>query len=399
MKRNKGYRLAAVLIALLAMGMNPAGAPVDAQEVTPIVTGGSIAGLLPDKAAGFPSSTPVTEVATGDLEQITGEKAPIYREYRTDDAAFRQYGSVRVELFRTLNQFTAAGLFSYEAGIIDEVERKPIGSGSRWLPNALVFWQSKYFVRVSESQKLTSSKRESITGLASFLSQSIGPAPAKAPLPALLEALPRGDFGPTVSRYFVGPDSFETQLRGGRDMFGFDGQAEAVIGDYNQTGSPLKLAIVEYHTPQFAQSALERLTGYVASLPLDEQDRIIYRREGNYIVEATNVLNREGGEQLVSAVKYPYGVKWLQDPRLPTQDPFRAQKAAEIILSTLGIVALVMLVALISGASFGAIVFAKRRKRLKLLFSDAGGMLRLDIDPIPGTLGIDGRLLKAADDQ
>ena len=94
-----------------------------------------------------------------------------------------------------------------------------------------------------------------------------------------------------------------------------------------------------------------------------------------------NAGDRELAERLVNSVQYPYTVKWLRNPLWPTNDPFRTQKAAEMLVSTFGLLGLILMTVLLGGTVFGTTVFLKRRKRQREVFSDAGGMLRLDIEP------------------
>jgi hypothetical protein len=183
-------------------------------------------------------------------------------------------------------------------------------------------------------------------------------------------------------------------------MFDFAGRAEAVLAEYAPpgttvvpkvkapTGSPadqprtaVKLLIVEYHTPQFATDALAQVNAHIGTLPEDREQQTIVKREGNYIVHASAFEDRGFAQQLVDSVKYDYTVKWLRNPLLPTDDPWRVQKAAQMLVSTFGLLGLMLLAVLIGGGAVGTVIFLKRRKRQLEVFSDAGGMLRLDLDP------------------
>ena len=148
----------------------------------------------------------------------------------------------------------------------------------------------------------------------------------------------------------------------------------------------MRLVIIEYHTPQFAYDAIRRADEFVNSLPEAEQQRIIIKREGNYIVEAVNFDDRNAAQAIVDAVEYPYGVQWLHHPSIPSPDPFRAQKAAQMLLSTFSLLGLLLGSVLVCGIIFGTTMFLKRRKRMQAAFSDAGQMLRLNLSPFEGTI-------------
>jgi len=221
--------------------------------------------------------------------------------------------------------------------------------------------------------------------------------------PLLLDSLPARSQVTGSQRYFLGPESMNAFVAHSREMFDFAGDADSVVADYVQavdqqpsvdqkgnaaekTSSNLRFVIVEYHTPQLATDAMTRASGFLSSLPDGEQQQIILKRTGNYIVEATAVHDRELAESLVNSVEYPYTVKWLRNPLWPTNDPFRARKAAEMLVSTFGLLGLILLTVLGVGTVFGATIFLKRRKRQQEVFSDAGGMLRLDIDQIESAM-------------
>ncbi|HET9530899.1 MAG TPA: DUF6599 family protein, partial [Blastocatellia bacterium] len=303
------------------------------------------------------------------------DKAPVYQEYRVVSALSRQYGSARVDVFVSEDRFAAFGLYSYVTG-----------AEGALLDRSTVFHKGNYFVRVNDARS------RNVARMARDLEAAIRYESGEDPRPPLLNSLPREFMAARSERYFLGPDSISAFLEDGRDMIGFAGDAEAVMAEYRKgessPGEPgaLKLVIVEYHTPAFATEALGRVNVYINSLPEQGRDRIIVKREGNYIVQAVNVEDRGFAEQVVNAIEYPYTVKWLRDPLLPTNDPFRQRKAAEMLLSTFGILGLLLMTVLVAGGTFGTVIFLKRRKRQQEIFSDAGGMLRLELDPFETTM-------------
>ena len=373
--------------------------PAAAQEVTPVAPSRSASSVLADNLAGVNATGEVQRYSRDELERLVGDTATIYREYLVISAASRQYGEARVEVFKAENPFAAFGLFSYSSGAKEASALKQnIGSGSAMIPGALIFWKDDLFARVTNGgRKANSSGNER---LAEAIASAIVPGRPDIMRPPLLESLPAESVVAGSRRYFLGPESLNQYIERGRDMFGFAGKAEAAMAEYVQSEGavpeskdstagplaeaspqPVKLLIVEYHTPHFATDAMARANYYLASLAEEERNNIILKREGNFIVEATGFQDREFAQQLVDSVKYPYGVKWLQDPLMVTDDPFRIQKAAEMLLSTFSLIGFVMLTALVGGTAFGTIIFLKRRKRQRELFSDGGRMLRLDLDP------------------
>jgi hypothetical protein len=247
-----------------------------------------------------------------------------------------------------------------------------------------MFWKGKYFVRViagNSSSRVTAGELRLARALADRVAMRED-IPARPPL---LDSLPAQSIVVESQRYLLGPESLNAFVERGGDVFGFAGDAEAVMGEYN-IGDKLKLVIVEYHTPQFATDAFARATEHFESLGEADRDRIILKREGNYIVQALNVADREAAQSLIDSIKYDYVVKWLKEPPGPGEDPLRAQKAAQMLLSTFGILGIMILAVLVGGAAFGTTIFLKRRKRQQQIFSDAGGMLRLELDSFEATI-------------
>lgn len=411
-----------VLISPLAIGAQQARAAEEqpaSAAVTPLAPSSPLARLLPGSLARLKASSDIKQLAGDNLVELVAGKASIYREYRVTSAASREYAGVRVDVFETQNQFAALGLFMFNCGAsknkpIDE----DIGSGGARLEGELVFWKGNIFVRIGDpSQKpsgVSSTVREA---LARAVADAIVPTSAAVTRPPLLDSLPAASLVPKSQRYFLGPESLGAFVENGRAMFEFDGDTEAVMAQYAQGEAPnggapqvqatgqtqakadivarsasgesdssLKLLIVEFHTPQFATDAMERVTNYVSSLPETDQQHIVFKRTGNYVVEAVNVRDRDFAESLINSVQYPYTVKWLRNPLWPVNDPFRMEKTADMLLSTFGLLGLILATVLTVGSVFGTTIFLKRRKQQREVFSDAGGMLRLDIEPFESVI-------------
>jgi hypothetical protein len=366
--------------------------PSDNPQVVALATRRPLTELLPDKLAGVKATGETRQYSAADLAQLIADKSAVYQEYTVARAASRQYGATRVDVFETQTPLAAFGLLTYASGEgRSKFAVEQVGSGGARVDGTLVFWKDTYFVR------LTSANAALARAVAETIVQTDAPA-----RPRLLEDLPQPSIIAGSQRYFLGPESLNAYVERGRDMFGFAGDAEAVMAEYHtgprkpadqnnapahsSQSSPMKLVIIEYKTPQFAYDAMERATSYVNSLGEDERGRIIVKREGNFIVEAVSFQDREATQALVDSIKYPYSVKWLHDPRRPLRDPFRMQKAAQMLISTFGLLGVLLLIVFVVGSIFGTAIFLKRRKRQKESFSDAGGMVRLDLEPFEATL-------------
>lgn len=357
------------------------------KNVTAIATARPTAELLPERLAGVKATGELQGFGRDNLAAIVGEKATAYQEYLVTEAYERQYGVARVEIFQTENSFAAFGLFTYAAGASKTAVAAPdFGSASARLADAVIFWKNNYLVRVTAPGAVPLQD-----SLARSLSDTLGRNKQAIKLPPLLESLPHQQAIAASHRYFLGPESLNDYVERGRDMFGFAGDAEAAMAEYAPSAEPAaqtasaRLLIVEYHTPQFAYDALARIDTYMATLSEEERNQIIVKRQGNYIVEATNFDDREFAQGLIDSVEYPYTVKLL-DPLSPYTDPFHTQKAARMLISTFSIMGLAIVVVLFIGTTLGTIIFLKRRKQQREMFSDAGGMVRLDLDPFEAVI-------------
>lgn len=182
------------------------------------------------------------------------------------------------------------------------------------------------------------------------------------------------------------------------DVLSFeDGTTEAVTAKYGEA----RLVIVEFATPQHSVESDARINERIAQLraggqPVPTQ----YRREGNYSVFVFDAPDA-AAEQLISGVKYEKDVRWLG--RNPHAEEIGRRHITStmggVILNTLIASGLAILLCLSVGGIIGGAIFLHRRAQTTAqeAYSDAGGMLRLDLEDLNAT-SASTKLLGRAED-
>jgi hypothetical protein len=162
-----------------------------------------------------------------------------------------------------------------------------------------------------------------------------------------------------------------------------DGNADAVFATYG----PSKILVVEFHTPQLASDNDKRIIARIHELwKLGQPAPTAYRRVGNYSVFVFDAPDSQTANQLIDQVKYEQVVQWLgENPNILKE----AQK--RYVNTTLGVLIAVLkasgyaaILCLGIGGLIGGLLFSYRRAQQKdvTAFSDAGGMLRLNLDEL-----------------
>ena len=159
------------------------------------------------------------------------------------------------------------------------------------------------------------------------------------------------------------------------------GDADAVFAD---TGSG-KVLVVEYHTPQLAKDNDERIIAKIHELwKIGQPAPIGYRRVGNYSVFVFDASDEATAKQLIDQVKYEQVVQWLGDnPNILKEAERRyVQTTLGVFIAVLKASGFALVACLGLGGLIGALLFSRRRARQTALeaYSDAGGMLRLNLD-------------------
>ncbi len=166
------------------------------------------------------------------------------------------------------------------------------------------------------------------------------------------------------------------------DLLDFAGGTEAVTANYPQG----KLLIVEYTNPQVSLETDAQVRERLAQ----NNQNIYYRRTGNYNLFVFDAPDEASANELLDQVKYQKVVQWLgTDPTLL----HRAERAfinttSDIFISIviwifIGIGAAIALGLLVGGMYFYR---SNRRRQSMQAFSDAGGMVRLNLDGLSADL-------------
>ena len=172
------------------------------------------------------------------------------------------------------------------------------------------------------------------------------------------------------------------------------GNADAALAAYG----PSKVLVVEFNTPQLAGDNDRRIIARIQELwRLGQPAPTAYRRVGNYSVFVFDAPDEQTAKQLIGQVKYEQVVQWLgENPNIYKE----AEK--RYINTTLGVLVAVVkasgyaLIACLGlGGLFGGLLFTYRRAQQKAVtaYSDAGGMLRLNLDDLTPETD-PGRLLR-----
>jgi len=166
------------------------------------------------------------------------------------------------------------------------------------------------------------------------------------------------------------------------DAVSFVGGAEAVVATYDQG---TRLLIVEYATPQLAFDGDAAIGARIAQLRSEGKEvPTAYRRVGNYSVFVFGAPDEQAATQLIGKVRYEKDVRWLGENPYAVERANRAwlNMSTSVIVNTVKVTGLAIVVCLSIGGIFGGVVFRRRRAQAALAqtFSDAGGMMRLNLD-------------------
>jgi hypothetical protein len=305
---------------------------------------------------------------------ISGAIAAEEADYAANDGS-----RIRVHIMRFPQDSKAYETLSLDAAWVGKPITPQFGTAGFAVENYVAFFKGAHFATVRHLKRADAT---SLAAAAQELSNSLDKG--EADIPVLIKHLPNPE---EAQKNAVFLHSFATldklQLKQGVfSAIQSDGNADAALAPYGQS----KVLIVEFNTPQLAKDNDERIIARIHELwKLGEPAPTAYRRVGNYSVFVFDAPDEQSAKQLIDQVKYEQVVQWLGDNPNILKEAER-----QYVNTTLGVLVAVLkasgyalLTCLGIGGLAGALLFSRRRaQQSEGAYSDAGGMLRLNLDEL-----------------
>ena len=377
-----------VLVSILLLLVIVCGSTVEAPAK---VTVAEAAKSLPREVSGFRLSGAIRTTAT--TPDSTGKIVSVPTEHEGFAKVGADYVSGNgekfiVELFRAERDSDAYSWLTKFAQSARRMEpganlrlTRDVGTTSLALPGRIAFFKGTNFVEVSTGGTGTNSERlvAFANAFAALLEKGEGD------VPILVKHLPQWEQAQANALYLAGFKSLANIVPNQPvlEAVTSEGDADAVLTSYGNA----QFLLVEFNTPQLAGDNDRAITAKLNELRQQGQPvPSSYRKVGNYSVFVFNAATEGEANSLIDQVEYAQIVQWLGDnPYLLEQ----AQKdyyetTAGVLVSVVQASGLSLLACLGVGGLLGAILFNRRRaqQRAAEAYSDAGGMLRLNLDDI-----------------
>jgi hypothetical protein len=341
---------------------------------------GEAAQSLPDKFDSLHALGPA-QIVHGALELADQD------DVGTVSNAARTYGDSQnttfdVHVIRTQTDSGAYALLTRIAESKEEIKTGIVGTAAIITSSEVAFCKGSTLVQVSGAMKAPTDSEDLLPVARSFAATLPN---AENDVPVLVKHLPNWPAAAARASYSVSPKGLKSLVpnQASLDAVNFDGGTEAVTANYGQS----QLVIVEFTTPQFASDNDRRIVAKIQELKSQGQPvPTAYRRVGNYSVFVFNAPDEKTANGLIDQVKYEQVVQWLgDDPHLYERiQRYFMQKTGGVFIAVLESSGLSLILCLGVGGLFGALLFRRRRARQRGAesYSDAGGMVRLNLDEI-----------------
>lgn len=306
--------------------------------------------------------------------QNTPVKDAVARMYRSSNGRFD------VRLFVTDSE---SGAYALLTGFRDSLIRQGqapadphLGTPAYSFPDQIVMAKGKLLLHIVP---LTRPRNDTaLSDVASVFAEDL--PRAEGEIPVLVKHLPKWEAEPREVSYFVTLEALKDAIPSPAfDGLTYDG-SEAVLTNYGSA----QFVLIEFPTPQLATQNDQQVLVKLQELRTQNQPLpTLYRRVGNYAVFVFGG-DEVAAKALADEVKYEQVTKWLGENPYPLLEAQRRYTATTlgVLVSVVKASGLALVVCLTAGGLFGGLLFLRRRaqQRTVAAYSDAGGMLRLNLD-------------------
>jgi hypothetical protein len=339
--------------------------------------------------------------AVGDFRaQATSQAVSLLKEFAPEDFKVRAAAEstfvspkgerLAVTVIQTQSQAGAYALLSEvsarmrSSGQAQTTKQGDIGIAGIISADQIAFYKGRMFVSIKG--KLAGNNGQGLEDFARAFAGAL--EDAENEIPVLVKHLPDWEKVQERAIYAVTPQALQ-KAAGQQPVFeaiSFDGGTEAVTATYDNA----RLVIVEFTTPQIAASNDASITERIKQLRDSNQPvPSAYRRVGNYSVFVFNAPDETAAAKLIDNVKYEQSIQWLGENPLAwaRAEKQHTREAVSLILGIAKTIGFFVAFCLGGGAVVGGLAFLRRRAQQRHAattdaYSDAGGMLRLNIDEI-----------------
>jgi uncharacterized protein DUF6599 len=368
--RNLPFCALSVLLLLPASAtpsvsqQSPAAPPTAQEHVTQLTNPGqggksapSNGNILPDNFGGW--TIQGTTQVSKDPGAADPTNASLLKEYGFTDFEGATYvrddgRKLTIKAARFEDATGAYGSFTFYKS--PDMLNEKIGDQGYSLNNRVLFYRGNILID-AVFQQLTAMSAAELRELASDLMIARGNA---ANLPGLPTYLPKDYYVKNTARYVVGPVALEKlQAPISAPLVNFQKGAEVELAEYNISGTPATLTLINYPTPQIAEEQLKQIEAASQNHQLGTTP-ISARRTGPILAVLSGAVSNSDARSLLGKINYEADVTWNQNTYFTRRD-----NVANLIVGVIMLAAIICGIAVVAGIAFGGF-----RILMKRLFPD-----------------------------
>ena len=259
---------------------------------------------------------------------------------------------------------------------------RDIGTTSFAVPGRIAFFKGTAFVTVVDAAGPATNSEKLVEFATSFAARL---EKGEGDVPILVKHVPQWEQAQATALYLAGFKSLKGTVPNQPilEAITSEGDADAVLTSYGSA----QFLLVEFNTPQLAGDNDRAIMAKLIELRQQGQPvPTSYRKVGNYSVFVFNAASEAEAQSLIDQVEYAQMVTWLGDNPYLLEQAQRDyyETTAGVLVSVVQASGLSLLACMGVGGLIGAVLFNRRRaqQRAAEAYSDAGGMLRLNLDDI-----------------